>query len=68
MKRRYKDKPITESTLLFVVCIALLPVDQEAADAVNANASVPLSAAVGGGNAEEKKNESGAGYVDGDID
>lgn len=25
LKRRYKDKPIEEATLLFVVCISLIP-------------------------------------------
>jgi hypothetical protein len=28
LKRRYKDRPIEEATLLFVVCITLLPKEE----------------------------------------
>ncbi len=53
-----------DSSLLFVVCIALLPVDQEAADAISP--TVPLRPLEEGTGGEEK--EGGAGFIDDDID
>ena len=66
MKRRYKDKDMKESTLLFVVCIALIPVDEEAAESVDA--AVPLPPPVDAAKNEEKADKGDSGFVDDDID